>query len=665
MMSSWASRLPEIRDRAGMTSGDLGVALLVMSAGSVGMLLASGALVGALGVRRSVQLGGAMAGGGLLLIGIADAPESLLAGLLLAGAGGGLCDVAINAEASAATFAGSRRRLMSTCHGAFSVGTIIGAVVGVATAGAKVPLAIHLGGTGVLLASLLCLAGGGFSGRSRSQATTGAGPRTDWSRTLICGVVVLGAALAEGSAHDWLSITGVDGYGLTPDRAAVGLVAFVTAMTLARFALGRVHHTIRDDTVLAAGSGVVVVGVLLVCSGAAFGQILGPVATVVGLLGVAMWGVGVAPAFPLLMAAAGRNGSRPAAHVAAVSAIGYSAFLIGPPTLGQVADRAGIERALLLVPAAVIVTTAAGVVYRRRTRREPGLAEPLVDVGMKPLLDLIRRARGLDRAPRQRGQRKVLQAVHLARGVVLRGESGAEQQRVVGAECEPGAGTDQPGERHLGQRGVDTERHVARRADFQRDPGVDDAGQEVGVLAGAHAVAEPGGPEVVQRRADVVRAEQFAAVRHAGQAGLRGDPKGRGELLGHPAPLVVAQPEADHLAGPVAGMVGGESRQGAGVQRMPDTARRDDDRDLAGGGRARLAGGVQDDLQGGGDAADVRRVGRGVDLDLQPAGALGGVVGRGLEHDAAHVVAVPHARSGSVVEPLEPEPAALVRGEPQ
>jgi hypothetical protein len=105
----------------------------------------------------------------------------------------------------------------------------------------------------------------------------------------------------------------------------------------------------------------------------------------------------------------------------------------------------------------------------------------------------------------------------------------------------------------------------------------------------------------------------------------------------------------------------GEPGQRAGVERVPDPARRDDHPDLAGRRQAGFAGGVQDDLQGGRDPADERCIGRRVDLDLQPAGALARVVLRGLEDDPAHVVGVAHAGPGRVVQPLEPEPSALVR----
>src|SRR5665647_3260902 len=51
------------------------------------------------------------------------------------------------------------------------------------------------------------------------------------SRTLLIGLVVLAAALTEGSANDWVSLAVVDGFGTSNAVGAVAFAVFVTAMT--------------------------------------------------------------------------------------------------------------------------------------------------------------------------------------------------------------------------------------------------------------------------------------------------------------------------------------------------------------------------------------------------------------------------------------------------
>jgi hypothetical protein len=131
------------------------------------------------------------------------------------------------------------------------------------------------------------------------------------------------------------------------------------------------------------------------------------------------------------------------------------------------------------------------------------------------------------------------------------------------------------------------------------------------------------------------------------------------------AALVVAQAEPDDLTRPVARVSRREPCQGARLERVTHPGRRDDDADLDRAGLARVARRVEHDLERRRDAADVRRVRRRVDLDLEAARTLGGVVGRCLLDDAAQILLAPDARARCVVEPLEPEPAALVRRHPQ
>ena len=73
-----------------------------------------------------------------------------------------------------------------------------------------------------------------------------------------------------------------------------------------------------------------------------------------------------------------------------------------------------------------------------------------------------------------------------------------------------------------------------------------------------------------------------------------------------------------------------------------------------------LARRVHDQLREGGQAAEPRAVAARVDLDLQPARTLRGLVLGRLPHQPAYVLGLAQHRTGDVVEPLEAEPAAFV-----
>ena len=61
-------------------------------------------------------------------------------------------------------------------------------------------------------------------------------------------------------------------------------------------------------------------------------------------LGFAMIGIGSSALFPLAMSAAAQQTDRPAAiNVAALAQFSFTAFLLGPPLLGYVAEHFGIR----------------------------------------------------------------------------------------------------------------------------------------------------------------------------------------------------------------------------------------------------------------------------------------------------------------------------------
>ena len=165
-------------------------------------------------------------------------------------------------------------------------------------------------------------------------------------RTLMIGLIVFAAALTEGSANDWVSLSVVDGFGTTHAGGALAFGLFVTAMTAMRLLGTALLDRYGRIPVLRLAAGLAVVGLLL------FGLVPSmPIA----LVGVALWGVGAALGFPVGMSAASDDPARAAARVSVVSTIGYSAFLAGPPLLGLLANEVGYRHALLVIVIPVVV----------------------------------------------------------------------------------------------------------------------------------------------------------------------------------------------------------------------------------------------------------------------------------------------------------------------
>ncbi|WP_372727684.1 MFS transporter [Nocardioides sp.] len=339
------TRIPDLRARLGLDNGELGLLLLVLAAGSLIGLPASGRLIEATSARTVVRLGGLASAAGLLLAGAgvtlaASVPLTAI-GLLVYGLGNGVWDVAMNVEA-AEVERRLRRTIMPRFHAGWSLGTIGGAAVGVLVLALELSVLLHLGVVGVL-----ALAGVVRAAHAFLPVAPAAQPqvrRSAWRepRTLALGVMVLSFAVLEGSANDWLALALIDGYGAPHWAGVAGFGLFVTTMTTARLVGPRLLDRHGRRTVLLGTAISAAAGIVLVVLG-------GHVALVV--IGIVLWGCGAALGFPVGMSAAATDPVRAAARVSVVSTIGYGAFLAGPPVLGQLGDRVGTLPSLLAVAA--------------------------------------------------------------------------------------------------------------------------------------------------------------------------------------------------------------------------------------------------------------------------------------------------------------------------
>lgn len=398
--ASWASRLPAVRDSLGLDPAQVGLVLLVGAIGSLVSLPLSGVVVDRIGARRTVVVSAVLCAIGLLTASLGSALGVIalvVAGLVLFGVGAGVWDAAMNL-AGVAVEQRLGRSIMPRFHAGFSVGTMLGAGIGAVAAAVHASVLAHL--TIVIVASTVAVAwavraflpgprphamsagGTGADGRASAPHADGmavvlgeggavpVAPRpgafAGWlePRTLMIGLIVFAAALTEGSANDWVSLSVVDGFGTTHAGGALAFGLFVTAMTAMRLLGTALLDRYGRIPVLRLAAGLAVVGLLL------FGLVPSmPIA----LVGVALWGVGAALGFPVGMSAASDDPARAAARVSVVSTIGYSAFLAGPPLLGLLANEVGYRHALLVI----VIPVVAGLTVLRAAAplRRPGVVD--------------------------------------------------------------------------------------------------------------------------------------------------------------------------------------------------------------------------------------------------------------------------------------------------
>jgi len=360
--ANWASRIPQVRSELGLDPAALGLVLLAIAAGSVLSLPLTGPLIARIGSRRTVTGMSALLGVSLLVVaaGSTTGVPVLVVGLFVMGLANGGWDVGMNVQ-GAAVEQRLGRAIMSRFHAGWSLGTVVGALLGAAMIALDVPVPAHLAAVGVLIAVGVPLAVRGFLPDRADDADAGprGGALAAWRepRTLLVGLFVLAFAFAEGTANDWLSVALIDDHGASAAVGTLGFAAFLTAMTAARWVGPPLLDRYGRVPVVRLLAGLAVGGLLLF--------VFGPTPELV-FAGALLWGAGTSLGFPVGMSAAADDPARAASRVSVVASVGYCAFLGGPPLIGFLGHQVTVLRALLVVAVLLAVATALAGALRPR-----------------------------------------------------------------------------------------------------------------------------------------------------------------------------------------------------------------------------------------------------------------------------------------------------------
>jgi MFS family permease len=335
----WASRIPAIQENLALGVGALGLALLGGGLGTLLVMLPTGALVGRHGSRRVSQLAALPMAFALACLALATDAVTLFAAMVLWGASGAALDVAMNAQGSTIEQRHGRP-ILSSLHGLWSVGTMSGAAIGAFLASLEVSFRVHF----LVAAPLLCLAVLVAAHRFTSgDGRQDAGVRFAWPRGVLLALaaVTFCAVATEGAMFDWAAVYLRRELGALEATAALAPSFFSAAMAAGRLGGDELTARVRAPVVARLCAIVAALGVGAI--------IVAPIPVVVfgGLVGV---GLGLSVLVPLAFSAAGRSRDMPTgAAIAAVATVGYFAFLIGPPTIGLVAERVTLRGAFVLL----------------------------------------------------------------------------------------------------------------------------------------------------------------------------------------------------------------------------------------------------------------------------------------------------------------------------
>jgi MFS family permease len=368
------TKLPEFKDRWGID--DLGVTLIMFSvavlAGIASVL--AGKHAAERGSGTTLRVGLVTVAVGLAVTATAPAMPVFLLGLGIYGLGLGGVDASSNMQAVALE-AAYGRSILTSFHGAWSTGGILGALATAATAhlGWSIPAALlPIAIVPAVVATLPFL-----PGHDPVEATAADGPRIPWKPLLVLGTALVLFYVADSAASTWSTIYLSDVLLASAGVAPLAYGAY-QATSLASRLLG-------DLAVRRVGPVLVVTGAAIVAAAGLATVVLAP-APWVAIVGFAVLGVGLAVVAPLTFSAAGTlagDGTpelrrrHADAIVARLNQFNYLGFVLGGVLTGVVGS--GSLRVGYLVPLVgvlLIIPLARGFAPRRPAAGSPGSSTP-------------------------------------------------------------------------------------------------------------------------------------------------------------------------------------------------------------------------------------------------------------------------------------------------
>ncbi|SFN44429.1 Predicted arabinose efflux permease, MFS family [Algoriella xinjiangensis] len=328
--SSWASRIPTIKQNLGISEGQLGTLLLLMPIGQLCTMALSGKLVAKYGSKNVLKIVVLIYPLVLCCIGLAQDFYQLATVLFFFGVIGNMCNISVNTQGVEVEKVYGKS-IMSSFHGAWSIAGFTGALIGLLMMNLHINTFYHF----VIIYVLIVI--NWFVNNKFLVASTTVQSKEKKSifskpdPTLIqLGVIGFLSMATEGAMFDWSGVYFQDIVKAPTNLVVVGYASFMIMMATGRFVGDYFVGKYGKQRVMQFSGLLMFSGLMLSVFVPQF---------MICTLAFMMVGLGVACNVPIVYSVAGKNKNvNPGVALAMVSSISFLGFLMGPPLIGYIAE---------------------------------------------------------------------------------------------------------------------------------------------------------------------------------------------------------------------------------------------------------------------------------------------------------------------------------------
>lgn len=345
--ASWASRIPDIKEKLHLSDAGLGGLLFALPVGSMVSMPFSGWLVAKYGSKKIVTIATICYPLMLVMIGFASSVLVLVPIVFMFGFLGNLCNISINTQAVGVESLYGRS-IMASFHGTWSLAGFTGAAIGTFMVSGHIKPIYHFS---LICAGLIAMALAARNFAVEKDATHPDQPLFAKPDGLLLklGLIAFSCMVCEGTMFDWSGVYFQKVVNAPVTLTTLGYAAFMGTMAGGRFIGDRVVNHFGKKKVLQVSGVVIASGLLL--------AVILPY-IVPATIGFLLVGMGVSSVVPLVYSSAGKSKNlSPGVALTAVSTIGFLGFLLGPPLIGFIAQAFSLRISFTLIAVLGFCTT--------------------------------------------------------------------------------------------------------------------------------------------------------------------------------------------------------------------------------------------------------------------------------------------------------------------
>lgn len=335
--SSWASRIPTIKDNFNFSDEHLGNMLMIMPISAIIGIPLSGWLVAKYDSRIPQQFGFILLALSLLFIGFATSLLVLIFALFLFAVSLRILNISINTQ-SIVLQEKFEKRIVGSFHGLWSIGGLLGVLFTTLMLQLNISIQAHFLMIAIFTFITIFIAYPYLLKNDKAIGGNKFRLEKPNKYIMLLGLMLFFAAICEGGMYDWNGVYFRD--VVKEEVFTYGYVLFMVCMSIYRLTIDKLIDYFGMEKLYFLSAILIMIGVAIAILFPQFWP---------ALIGFCLVGIGVSGLFPMTFILAGKAKKYSTGIV--ISIIGtYSTvgMFLGPPLIGYLAESFGLQKAFIV-----------------------------------------------------------------------------------------------------------------------------------------------------------------------------------------------------------------------------------------------------------------------------------------------------------------------------